>query len=231
MPSCRRTLVFPSPGRVEVREEPCPAPQPDEVLVEAMVSAISAGTEMLVYRGHMPPGMPVDATIRGLGGAPSYPMKYGYASVGRVVDVGREVAGDWQGRLVFSLHPHESHYVAPTVELMPVPAGLSAAHAALYPHAETAVTFLMDGRPMVGEDVAVFGQGVVGLMTTNFLARLPLSTLVTFDRHALRRERSLGLGADQSVAPWDTGALDAMRGSFDLTYELSGAPAALDPAL
>src|SRR5439155_927297 len=130
MASCRRTLVFPSPGRVEVREEPCPAPPPDEVLVEATVSAISAGTEMLVYRGHLPPGMPVDATIRGLGGAPSYPMKYGYASVGRVVDVGREVAGDWQGRLVFSLHPHESHYVAPTVELMPVPAGLDAAVAA-----------------------------------------------------------------------------------------------------
>ena len=67
MASCRRTLVFPSPGRVEVREEPCPAPPPDEVLVEATVSAISAGTEMLVYRGHLPPGMPVDATIRGLG--------------------------------------------------------------------------------------------------------------------------------------------------------------------
>ena len=214
-----------------MREEPCPAPQPDEVLVEATVSAISAGTEMLVYRGHLPPGMPVDATIRGLGGAPSYPMKYGYASVGRVVDVGREVADDWQGRLVFSLHPHESHYVAPTVELMPVPAGLSAAHAALYPHAETAVTLLMDGRPMVGEDVAVFGQGVVGLMTTNFLARLPLSSLVAVDPLPLRRKRSLDMGAHRAVDPADADELDAMAASFDLTYEVSGSPAALDGAV
>jgi 2-desacetyl-2-hydroxyethyl bacteriochlorophyllide A dehydrogenase len=231
MPACKRTLVFTSPGRVDVREEARPAPGPDEVLVEAVVSAISAGTEMLVYRGHLPPGMSVDATIPGLGAAPSYPMKYGYASVGRVIDMGREVAGDWQGRLVFSLHPHESHYVAPTVELMPVPAGITAAHAALYPHAETAVTFLMDGRPMVGEDVAVFGQGVVGLMTTNFLARLPLSTLVSVDPLPLRRKRSLDMGAHRAVDPAEADELDAMAASFDLTYEVSGSPAALDGAV
>ena len=231
MPSCRRTLVFSSPGRVDVREEPCPAPQAHEVLVEAVVSAISAGTEMLVYRGHLPPGLPVDATIPGLGGAPSYPMKYGYASVGRVVDVGPDVDSHWHGRLVFSLHPHESHYATPAAELLAVPAGLSPTQAALYPHAETAVTFLMDGRPMVGEDVAVFGQGTVGLMTTNFLARVPLSSLVAVDPLPLRRKRSLDMGAHRAVDPADAEELDAMAASFDLTYEVSGSPAALDGAI
>jgi len=132
---------------------------------------------------------------------------------------------------VFSLHPHESHYVAAPTELVPVPAGMAAAHAALYPHAETAVTFLMDGRPMVGEDVAVFGQGVVGLTTTNFLARLPLATLVAVDPLPLRRKRALDMGAHRAVDPSDTDELGAMAESFDLTYEVSGSPGTLDQAI
>jgi 2-desacetyl-2-hydroxyethyl bacteriochlorophyllide A dehydrogenase len=231
MPASRRSLVFTAPRQVEVREDEMPAPGPEEVLVEAVVSAISPGTEMLAYRGRLPTGMALDATIPGLTGDSSYPIKYGYASVGRVVDAGRGVSGDWQGRLVFALHPHESHYVAAVADLAPIPAGLAAEHAALYPHAETAVTFLMDGRPVVGEDVAVFGQGVVGLITTNFLARLPLATLVAVDPLPLRRKRSLEMGAHRAVDPGDTDELLALAASCDLTYEISGSPAALSQAI
>src|SRR2546423_11909118 len=100
MPTSRRSLVFAAPGRVEMREEQMPAPGAGEALVESIVSAISPGTEMLVYRGHLPAGVALDATIRGMTGAPSYPLKYGYASVGRVVDTGRDVSTGWHGRLV-----------------------------------------------------------------------------------------------------------------------------------
>jgi 2-desacetyl-2-hydroxyethyl bacteriochlorophyllide A dehydrogenase len=231
MPASRHTLVFTEPGRVDVREEPCPVPQAGEVLVETVVSAISPGTEMLVFRGHLPADMPLDASIPGLTGAPSYPLKYGYASVGRVVDVGRDLSSEWHGRLVFSLHPHESHYTATPDALMPVPTGFAAEHAALYPYAETAVTFLMDGRPIVGEDVAVFGQGVVGLMTTNFLARMPLASLVAVDPLPLRRKRALDMGAHRGVDPTDADELQGLAESCDLTYELSGSPAALDQAV
>src|SRR5581483_299712 len=150
MNTCRRSLFFVAPGRVEVREESMPVPGPDEVLVETVVSAISPGTEMLVYRGRVPAGMSLDATIAGLTDAATYPLKCGYASVGRVVETGAGVSSEWQDRLVFSLHPHETHYVVPLADVAPVPTGMAADHAALYPHAETAVTFVMDGRPMVG---------------------------------------------------------------------------------
>jgi 2-desacetyl-2-hydroxyethyl bacteriochlorophyllide A dehydrogenase len=231
MPGCRRSLWFVAPGSVEVRDEPLAAPGPGEVLVQSVVSAISPGTEMLVYRGEVPADMGLDATIPGLTETFSYPVKYGYATVGRVTGLGAGVSAEWHDRLVFCLHPHESHFLASPDELVPVPVGLAAEHACLFPHAETAVTFLMDGRPVVGEDVAVFGQGVVGLVTTSILARMPLATLVTFDRHPLRRQRSLELGAHRCVDAGDSAALDTLRGSFDLTYELSGAPAALDQAV
>jgi 2-desacetyl-2-hydroxyethyl bacteriochlorophyllide A dehydrogenase len=231
MHGCRRSLYFVAPGTVAVREEALSPPASGEVLVQTLVSAISPGTEMLVYRGQVPADMLLDESIPGLTDTFAFPVKYGYAAVGRVAELGTGVSKEWQEKLVFSLHPHESHFLAPPDQLVAVPTGLSAEEACFLPHAETAVTFLMDGQPIIGEDVAVFGQGVVGLFTTALLARLPLSSLVTLDRHSLRRERSLELGAHRCLDPTAPGDLDALRASFDLTYELSGSTDALDQAI
>jgi threonine dehydrogenase-like Zn-dependent dehydrogenase len=103
---------------------------------------------------------------------------------------------------------------------------------------ETALSFLMDGRPMIGERVAVFGQGVVGLLTTALLARFPLSGLVTFDRYPLRREWSSRLG-NEEVPQLASATLDEARellqgdqaAGADLVYELSGNPQALNQAI
>jgi 2-desacetyl-2-hydroxyethyl bacteriochlorophyllide A dehydrogenase len=216
---------------VTVREEPLGRPAAGQVLVQTLVSAISPGTEMLVYRGHVPAGMPLDSTLPVLAGDFAFPLKYGYAAVGRVTELGEGADPEWQGRMVLCFHPHESHFLASPDELIPVPAGLPAEAAALLPNLETAVNFLMDGQPVVGERVAVFGQGVVGLLTTALLARLPLSSLVTVDRHPLRRQVSLDLGAHNSLDPEAPGALEDLRASADLTYEVSGSPSALDPAI
>jgi threonine dehydrogenase-like Zn-dependent dehydrogenase len=117
---------------------------------------------------------------------------------------------------------------------------LSAEEAAFLPNMETAVNFMMDGRPLIGEAVAVFGQGVVGLLTTALLARVPLCLLVTFDGLPLRREKSKALGAQSVLDPSRediSGQVQRLldeRGcgsGTDLTYELSGSPAALDQSI
>jgi 2-desacetyl-2-hydroxyethyl bacteriochlorophyllide A dehydrogenase len=227
----RRSLYFVAPRRVEVRQEPLPTPGRGEVLVEMVRSAISPGTEMLVYRGQVPRDMPLDASISALTSTADFPLKYGYSAVGRVVGLGADAGSEWLGKLVMSLHPHESHFVAVPSELRPVPPGVSAEEATLLPTVETAVTFLMDGRPIIGEQVAVFGQGVVGLLTTALLARLPLAGLVAVDRHSLRREWSLALGAHRAIDPSVPQELRRLHSFFDLAYELSGSPAALDEAI
>jgi threonine dehydrogenase-like Zn-dependent dehydrogenase len=149
--------------------------------------------------------------------------------------VGAQVAPEWQDRLVFSFHPHESHFLASPAELMPVPPSVSPEEAAFLPNMETAVNFLMDGQPLIGEQVVIFGQGIVGLLTTALLARLPLASLVTLDRYALRRQTSLALGAHASLDPAEPQALTRLHAVLqqgsDLTYELSGNPAALEPAI
>ena len=231
----RLALYFTAPYQVSVREEPVTAPAADQVMVQTLVSAISSGTELLFYRGQVPTDLPVDETIAALAGAVGFPLKYGYATVGRVVAVGAQVAPEWQDRLVFSFHPHESHFLASPGELMPVPPSVSPEEAALVPNMETAVNFLMDGQPLIGEQVVVFGQGVVGLLTTALLARFPLARLITLDCYARRREVSLALGAHASLDPTVPQALTqlyaVLQQGADLTYELSGNPAALDQAI
>jgi 2-desacetyl-2-hydroxyethyl bacteriochlorophyllide A dehydrogenase len=236
----KNRLWFVAPGQVEVRAEPQPGAAADEVLVQTAVSAISAGTEMLLYRGQWPPDLPVDETIEALQGAFAYPLSYGYACVGQVVAMGRDVAAGWHGRWVFAFQPHQSHFTARPETLLPLPEGMSPETAVFLPNMETAVSFVMDGRPVIGEQVAVLGQGVVGLLTTMLLADFPLASLVTADAYARRRAWSRRLGATAVFDPAAPDALADMRMALqtdtpypgaDLVFELSGNPAALDLAI
>ncbi|WP_135826415.1 zinc-dependent alcohol dehydrogenase [Halorussus ruber] len=191
-----RSLYFTGDGAVEVRERELPTPGEEEVRVRTERSAISPGTELLVYRGEVPTEMAADATIDALAGTFEFPLRYGYAAVGRVEAVGPGVDSSWEGREVFGFNPHESHFCAPVSDLLVVPEECSAEAATFLPNVETAVNFLQDGAPRLGERVAVFGQGVVGLLTTALLSEAPVERLVTVDRYESRRERSLELGAD-----------------------------------
>jgi 2-desacetyl-2-hydroxyethyl bacteriochlorophyllide A dehydrogenase len=236
----RLCLYFTAPYQVSVREEGLPTLAADQVVVETQVSAISPGTELLIYRGQAPTDIPLDETIAELAGGFDYPLKYGYAAVGRVIALGTEVAPEWYDRLVFAFQPHASYFLVSAADLIPLPPEVSAEEAAFLPNMETAVNFVMDGQPLIGEHVAVFGQGVVGLLTTALLAQFPLARLVTLDRYPRRREKSVQLGAHASLDP---AALDAPVQLFslsqtaeayagaDLTYELSGSPGALDQAI
>lgn len=227
-------LFFTAPGQVAVREERLPPPAAGQVLVQTLHSAISPGTEMLVYRGQFPTGLALDESIAALAGAFRYPLQYGYSAVGRVIAAGAQVDPRWEGRLVFAFQPHASHFLVAAQDLLRVPEGISAAEALFLPNMETAVNFVMDGAPLIGEQVAVFGQGIVGLLTTALLARFPLGRLVAFDRFALRRKAAAELGA-ASLDPDAPGDLEQahrlLSGGADLAYELSGAPAGLDAAL
>ncbi len=236
----RRAVLFAAPGVVEVRSEGMAPPEAGELLIETIVSAISAGTEMLFYRGQVPAGMAVDISIAGLTDAVDYPLKYGYACVGRVCDTGAAISETWRDRLIFAFHPHESYFCATPQTLLPVPEAIPPPQAALLPNAETAVNLVMDGAPLVGERVMVMGLGIVGLLTTALLAQFPLAALVAVDPLPHRRRAALQLGASQTIDPsgpdgpellQETLADAGDRRGVDLVYELSGQPTALDSAV
>ncbi len=226
-----QAVYFSAPRQIELRDEALPQPAAGHVRVRTVLSGISAGTELLIYRGEAPRALQADASIAALAGGLAFPLKYGYAAVGDVDALGAGVDVGWLGQRVFAFNPHERFFVSALADLQRVPAGIDAADAVMLPNVESAVNFVLDAQPLLGEVAAVVGQGVVGLLTTALLARMPLAGLLGVERLAARRDQSLRLGANAVVDPSDAGAFAAHAERADVVFELSGAPAALDTAI
>ncbi len=234
------SLFFKSPHHIELTDNVLPSPQRGEVLIKTHLSAISTGTEMLVYRGRFPQKLSVDKNIPTLTHEFAYPLKYGYSTIGRVVETGPAVSKAWLNRIIFCFNPHESHYIARSDQLISIPGDINPEDALFLPNMESAVNLLMDGRPVIGEAVVVFGQGVVGLLAAAQLAMLPLKCLVTLDKWEIRRKKSLEVGAHVSWDPAMPDLKDELTAVLesrtdvktgDLIYELSGNPDALNQAV
>src|SRR5947209_16557843 len=134
---------------------------------------------MLVYRGQVPPDFDLDLpTLRG---SFRFPIKYGYATVGQVVEVGEGVQNLRAGDLVFVHHPHQTEFVVPASMPVRLPPELPPEAGVLFANVETAINVMLDAHPRLGERVAVFGQGVVGLLLTQLLRRVGTATVLAVD--------------------------------------------------
>jgi threonine dehydrogenase-like Zn-dependent dehydrogenase len=149
-----------APGRGEIRRESLREVSHDEVVVQALFSGISRGTESLVFAGRVPDSERTRMRAPFQQGEFPAPVKYGYASVGRV-DRGPDGI---VGRTVFVLHPHQTRYIVPVSAAYVLPAGVPAARAVLAANLETALNGLWDARPHVGDRVVVIGAGTVGCL-------------------------------------------------------------------
>lgn len=228
-----RSVWMVGPRQIELRREAVPPPGAREVLIEAELSGISAGTELLVFRGLAPPSLAPDLpTVQG---SFSYPLKFGYASVGRVLDVGPDVTEVRADQRVFALHPHQERYVAPLEVVVPLPAELPSERAIFYANLETAFTVLLDAHPRLGERLAIFGQGIVGLLITRLARLAGAGLIVAVDPFPTRRAAALEMGADLALDPSEATperlrALADGRG-LDVAIEASGSGEALQAAI
>lgn len=209
-----------APGRGELRPVELAPPGPGEVLVEAMFSGVSRGTEALVAAGRVPPSQHEAMRAPFQEGSFPFPVKYGYVSVGRVTagDPGR------LGQTVFCLHPHQSAYVAPAAAVVPLPPGLPPARAVLAANMETALNALWDAAPRPGERIHVVGAGVVGCLVAYLCRHLPGAEVTLADILPERAAVAAALGV--AFAPPEALAPDA-----DLVFHASGRAEGLRTAL
>ena len=192
------------PGRGEIRPLTLPEPRADEVLVRALRSGISRGTESLVHAGRVPASQ--HATMRAPfqeGDFPG-PVKYGYLGVG-VVERGPD---DLAGRTVFCLHPHQTAYVVPATAVVPVPDGVPAERAVLAGTVETALNALWDAPLLLGDHVTVVGAGLVGCCVARLAAGVPGATVTLVDTDPTRASVAAALGAGFAGPDEDPGRSD-----------------------
>ncbi|MGN9777002.1 dehydrogenase [Micromonospora sp. H33] len=187
-----RAFWLRTPGQGEIRPAPLPAPGPDEVLVRALRSGVSRGTETLVFTGGVPAGQYAAMRAPFQEGDFPAPVKYGYLSVG-VVEEGPE---QLRGRTVFCLHPHQTAYVVPADAVVVVPEEVPAARAVLAGTVETAVNALWDAPPLVGDRITVVGAGMVGATVAALAARFPGVRVQLVDVDPARAALAAALGVE-----------------------------------
>jgi hypothetical protein len=213
-------LWYAAPGRAEMRRETLLAPRPGDVLVRALHGAISRGTERLVLAGHVPPSE--YARMRGpnMGGDFPFPVKYGYATVGRV-EAG---PSDLIGRTVFALHPHQTRFVLPAGAVTLVPEGVPSRRAVLAANMETALNATWDAAPGPSGRIAVVGAGVVGALVAWLCGRVPQTQVTLVDVLPSRAALAARLGVAFALPA------DAPR-DCDFVFHTSASAAGLASAL
>lgn len=215
-----RAFWLAAPGRGEIRSTKLPDPQNDELLVRALASAISRGTESLVFAGRVPVSEYEAMRCPFQEGELPAPVKYGYASVGIVEDGPAPL----RGQRVFCLYPHQDVYLVPRAAALPVPDDLPDARATLAANMETAVNALWDAGPRLGDRIAIVGAGVVGCCIAALAAQLPGTRVELIDIDSRREAIAVALGA-RYAAP------AAASGDCDIVFHASASDAGLATAL
>jgi 2-desacetyl-2-hydroxyethyl bacteriochlorophyllide A dehydrogenase len=215
-----RAFWVAAPGRGEIRAEPLPALRDGDVLVRALYSGISRGTEALVFHGLVPTSEYERMRAPFQAGHFPAPVKYGYASVGEV----EHGPAHLQGQLVFVLYPHQTRYIVPGGAVHLLPQDVPPARAVLAANMETAINGLWDATPRIGDRVAVVGAGTVGCLLAWLASQIAGCDVELIDTNPHRATIAKRLGV-RFVTP------SQARENADVVVHASGAPSGLAVAL
>src|SRR6202521_4644478 len=215
-----RAFWIAAPGTGEIRVETLRTPTPDDVVVRALYSGISRGTEALVFGGRVPSSEYQRMRAPFQQGEFPGPVKYGCASVGQVERGPHEL----QDRNVFVLYPHQTRYVVPARSVFVLPDTVPPARAVLTASLETAINGLWDAGPQVGDRIVVIGAGTVGCLVAWLAGRIPGCEVELVDINPQRQGVARALGV-RFAGP------DTPRDDADVVVHSSGSPAGLELAM
>jgi len=211
---CARAFWTIGPGKGELRPEMLAAAAPGQLLVQALTSGVSRGTEALVFAGRVPSGQFDEMRAPLMAGTFPFPVKYGYSVVGERED----------GVRVFVLHPHQDRFLAPAAMCVPVPDAIPTGRAVLAANMETALNLCWDAVPLAAERVLVIGAGVIGLLAASLLARVPAAQVTIVDVNPARAALAEQMGCAFALP-------QAAPGEQELVVHASASEAGLRLAL
>lgn len=184
-------LIIEEPGRIELRtRELDPTLEPNEALVEAEYSVVSAGTEGASFTGLIEE-MPMSWA--------DYPMTTGYGHIGIVREVGSEVTMCEPGDRVLSFANHASVVKADAGRMaLPVPRDADATRLVFARMAGVSMSALRSASVDPGDTVLVIGMGLVGNFAAQLFEMAGADVLVA-DISGPRLEHARACGLDHTV--------------------------------
>jgi len=218
-------ISFPAPREVELVAADAASPGPGEIACEAVLSLISAGTELTCLRGEFEPRTFWAEWVQ-------YPFAPGYSMVSRVAAVGDGVTGMAAGDRVFSFSPHAQRFVIPADEATPLPDDVTDEQACWASLAITTQWAVRRAELRLGEAAGVVGVGLLGQLLVRWLRAAGAGRIVAIDTDARRLAIAADGGAEAVLGRVDE-ALDGpaeLEGALDVVFDVTGRPAALADA-
>ncbi len=236
-----RELIAIAPRNPVLREYDEPDLAPDHVRIRSEFACPKHGTELAMYRA-----------ISSLNAArwdndqriflprqaqPSngFPMALGNMTVGTITEIGPQVSAFSVGDRVFGHLPIRETHTVPASRVTLLPEGMSAEAAVYWDPAEFALGAVRDANIRLGERVAVFGLGAIGLMAVQMAKLSGAEWLAAIDPLPIRRQAAARTGADVTYDPvaQDVGLAlrQATDGGVDVALEASGSYPALHEAI
>lgn len=230
-----RQAVIVEPYKVAVREVELPDPAPNQILVSAEYSAVSAGTELAVYTGtHQwlkDPNLPDW----------KFPFRSGYSAAGRVLKVGGEFPGGFKegDRVSFPGNHASADLLTVGQErcrVWKMPVGLTFDKASVACIARYGLGASVRAGITLGRSAAVLGLGVIGQFALRCLSAAGASPVVGIDAVKMRRDAALAAGADCVIDP-SAGDAKAQLREFlgakgaELVADATGVPDAVPMAM
>jgi len=170
-------------GKVVLKRKALAAPDKNQLLLEAVYSALSPGTERDLMSGKVVP----------------LPQAIGYAMIARVVETGADVTGFKAGDIVACTGEHAEYLVLSEDAATPVPVGTDLEQAAFFNLAHTALYGIRRTKIQLGESVLVLGQGMIGLLTAGLARQAGACPVIVTARDDERLKLSKQLGAHITV--------------------------------
>ena len=239
-----RELMFETTAeRFVLQDYDVPPLAPGDVQVRIELAAPKHGTESHIWSGNVNRGRRWDPKLRMFldpppGDALSRPplMRVGNMAVGVVEEVGVGVEELRPGERVYGYMPVREVHQAPAARLRPLAGGLTPEAAVCIDPAHVAFVAVRDGKVRLGDRVAVFGLGAIGLLTVQAARASGAERVMAVDPLAARRERALRIGADAAFDPTTGDVALAIkeateRRGVDVAIETSGADRAMHEAI
>ena len=173
-----------------------------QVRVRSELSLMSTGTENIVLNRLFDAGTHWDNWVK-------YPFYPGYATVGRIEEVGPAVQGLGVGDRVATRGSHASAHVRPASGVYPVPDDLESGHAAWFALARIAGAGVRVGELVMGDSVLVIGAGPVGQMAVRWAVASGAESVIAADPVAARLALARRGGATGAVETADAAAAGA----------------------
>jgi len=206
----------------EIAEEELPEEMRDQLLIESVYSMISMGTERQVALGMVPPDVQEAMKVPYMDGSFSFPCKYGYSLVGKVVK-GPPSLTD---KFVHVMHPHQDMAWVDPLSVYPIPDDIPPYRAVLAGNLETAVNAIWDSEISIGDSILIAGFGIIGALIASLASGIAGVRVTVFEKNEFRSRKAIQSGYDIYTNGEPTGQI--FDAAFNTTADAGGLQFCID---